>query len=1088
MTDQPAPAAGPAPTPQQPLPPQPGSPSRPFILRPVATTLLMVALILAGLMAWKQLPLSALPQVDYPTIQVRTLYPGASPDVMALTVTSPLERQFGQMPGLTRMTSNSSSGASVITLQFDLSLQLDVAEQEVQAAINAANSLLPSDLPAPPTYAKVNPADTPILTLAITSQTRPLGEVQGIVERQFSNKIAQVSGVGLVSLSGGQRPAVRITANVAQMAAHGLSLEKLRTAIGNANANLAKGSFDGPTKSWTIDANDQLTDADSYRNLIIAWQNGAPVRLSDVASVTASVENTRNGAWMNRQPAVIVDVQRQPGANVIGTVDAIKAGLPALTAQMPADVKVTVLTDRTTGIRASVEDVQVELVLAVVLVVLVIFLFLGSARATLVAAISVPLSLIGAFAAMWALGYSINNLTLMALTIASGFVVDDAIVVIENISRHIEEGMKPFDAALKGASEIGFTIISLTVSLVAVLIPLLFMGDVVGRLFREFAVSLAVTIVLSALVSLTAVPMMAARWLRPEHEERRFAIVDKAMYQFDRLGRGYARALDWVMARVTLTMLVFGGTLVFTALLFLLIPKNLFPVQDTGQISATVIASQDVSYARMARLQQQVASALLADPAVESLSSSVGVDGINPMLSQGRMSINLKPLSQRGDQTQVLADLTERAAHVPGVKLYLQPAQDLTIDTETGLTPYRFAIQGADQNVVDQWAEKLAQKLKGETRIRDVNATSVARGPSVIVDINRDAAARLGLSALDVDNALYDAFGQRIVSTIYTQSSQNRVILQATQQMMADPQGLTQLYLPVQSSSSSSSGTTSGASTTSVSNIPLGAVATVKVSTAPLVISRQSQFPSATIGFDLAPGVSLGSAVSAIEKVEAQIGMPASLTTDFSGAASAFQSALSNELVLVLAAIVVVYIVLGVLYESFIHPLTILSTLPSAGIGALIALSLSGYGLGVIGVIGIVLLIGIVKKNAIMMIDFAVAAIRDEGMEAGAAIRRAALLRFRPIMMTTFAALFAALPMIFGGGMGHELRQPLGLAIAGGLILSQVLTLFTTPVIFLGFERWAERRAARRGATRGLEPARDTPERVGDNPGPGTPA
>ncbi|EIZ78657.1 RND transporter, HAE1/HME family, permease protein [Novosphingobium sp. Rr 2-17] len=1067
------------------VPPElPGSPSRPFILRPVATTLLMVALILAGLMAWKQLPLSALPQVDYPTIQVRTLYPGASPDVMALTVTSPLERQFGQMPGLTRMTSTSSAGASVVTLQFNLGLQLDVAEQEVQAAINAANSLLPSDLPAPPTYAKVNPADTPILTLAITSKTRPLGEVQGIVERQFSNKIAQVSGVGLVSLSGGQRPAVRITANVAQLAAHGISLESLRTAISNANANLAKGSFDGPTKSWTIDANDQLNDADSYRNLIISWQNSAPVRLSDVASVDASVENTRTGAWMNQQPAVIIDVQRQPGANVIGTVDGIKASLPALTAQLPADVKVTVLTDRTTGIRSSVEDVQLELVLAVALVVLVIFLFLGSLRATLVAAISVPLSLIGAFAAMWALGYSINNLTLMALTIASGFVVDDAIVVIENIARHIEAGMKPFDAALKGASEIGFTIISLTLSLVAVLIPLLFMGDVVGRLFREFAVSLAVTIVLSALVALTAVPMMAARWLKPEHEERRFAVVDKAMYQFDRLANAYVRALDWVMARATLTMLVFAGSLLFTALLFWIIPKNLFPVQDTGQISATVIASQDVSYSRMARLQQQVATALLEDPSVESLSSSVGVDGINPMLSQGRMNINLKPIGNRANQDHVIASLEERAARIAGVRLYLQPSQDLTIDTETGLTPYRFAIQGADQTVVDDWGAKLAERLKSERTVRDVNATSLARGPTVVVDINRDAAARLGLSALDVDNALYDAFGQRIISTIYTQSSQNRVILQATPQMLADPQGLSQLYLPTSSSSSSSS----SSSTSTVRNIPLGAVASIRVSTAPLVVARQAQFPSATIGFDLAPGVSLGTAVSAIEKAEKQMGMPASLTTDFSGAASAFQSALSNELVLILAAIVVVYIVLGVLYESFIHPITILSTLPSAGVGALIALALSNYGLGVIGIIGIVLLIGIVKKNAIMMIDFAIAAMRDQGMEAGAAIRQAALLRFRPIMMTTFAALFAALPMIFGGGMGHELRQPLGLAIAGGLILSQVLTLFTTPVIFLGFERWTERRAARKGSAKGLEPARDTPPNVGGNLGPGAPA
>jgi multidrug efflux pump len=1026
-----------------------GGPSRPFILRPVATTLLMLALMLAGLIAWKQLPLSALPQVDYPTIQVRTLYPGASPDVMALTVTSPLERQFGQMPGLTRMTSNSSAGASVITMQFNLDLSLDIAEQEVQAAINAANSLLPSDLPAPPIYAKVNPADAPVISIAVTSKTRPLGEVEGIVERQFSNKIAQESGVGLVSISGGQRPAVRITANVTALGAHGISLETLRTAISNANANQAKGTFDGPTKSWTIDANDQLASADDYAKLIVAWTSaGTPVVLSDVAKVESSTENVRTASWMNRTPAVIIDVQRQPGANVIQTVDSIKADLPALEKQLPADVKVTLLTDRTSGIRASVEDVQFELVLAVVLVVLVIFMFLGSARATLIAGLSVPLSLVGAFAAMWALGYSINNLTLMALTIASGFVVDDAIVVIENIARHIEHGMKPFNAALKGASEIGFTIISLTVSLIAVLIPLLFMGDVVGRLFREFAVSLAVTIALSAVVALTLVPMLAARWLKPEHEERRFAIVDKSMAAFDRLAHRYARALDWVMDRPKQTLLVFAASLAVTALLFVVIPKNLFPTQDTGQLSATIIAANDTGFSRMSRLQNEVADALLKDPAVDSLSSSVGVDGINPMLSQGRMQINLKDLSQRPGLARVIENLQDRVGQVPGVKVYFQPVQDLTIDTETGLTPYRFALKGADQNAVNEWGNKLAGALQNETALRNVNAQVLARGRSVVVDINRDAAARLGVTALTVDNALYDAFGQRIISTIYTQSSQNRVILQGTPQMIADPAGLEQLYIPL------SGGT----------QVPLGTVASVHESEAPLVLARESQFPQATIGFDVAPGVSLGHAVAAIQRVEKNIGLPASVTTDFSGSASAFQSALSNEGVLVAAAIVVVYIVLGVLYESFIHPVTILSTLPSAGIGALIALLLSGYGLGVIGIIGIVLLIGIVKKNAIMMIDFAVAAM-EEGLSADKAIRQAAHLRFRPIMMTTFAALFAAIPLIFGTGMGYELRQPLGLAIAGGLILSQVLTLFTTPVIFLGFEHWRERRAARRPDT-----------------------
>lgn len=1029
-----------------PAPAEPGGPSRLFILRPVATTLLMIAVLLAGLVAYRVLPLSALPEVDYPTIQVSTLYPGASPDVMALTVTSPLERQFGQMPGLTRMTSASSSGASVITMQFRLDLSLDVAEQEVQAAINAANTLLPSDLPAPPIYAKVNPADAPIISLGITSKSRPLGEVQGIVERQFSNKIAQVSGVGLVSMSAGQRPAVRIQANVPALAARGLSLETIRSAIGNANANAAKGSFDGPTRSWTIDANDQLADVASYRNLVVAYAGGAPVRLSDVATVVQGTENVRLGSWMNGSPAVVIDVQRQPGANVIGTVDAIKAALPELEAQLPADVHVTLLTDRTAGIRASVSDVQFELVLAVLLVTLVIFLFLGSVRATVVASIAVPLSLVGAFAAMYFLDFSINNLTLMALTIASGFVVDDAIVVLENIARHIEDGMKPFDAALKGASEIGFTIISLTVSLIAVLIPLLFMGDVVGRLFREFAVTLAVTILISAVVALTLVPMLSARWLRPEHEEREYRVTAWTRGQFDRLADRYARSLDWVMARGRMTMVVFASTLVATGLLFMVIPKNLFPEQDTGQIAVTTSAGQDVSYARMAALQQRVAQALLADPAVGSLSSSIGVDGQNATLSQGRMLVNLKGEGQRGDLDTVLGGLEKAVADIPGVRVYFRPVQDLTIDTTTGVNAYRFSVQGADQDLVDQWGAKLATALKADSHLRNVTTNVLADGRAVVVDINRDTAGRLGLSALTIDNALYDAFGQRIVSTIYTQSSQNRVILEAQPGSITDPQALGALRIPL----------AGGAS------IPLSTVATIRTEATPLVVAREAQFPAATIGFDLAPGVSLGSAVQAIERTEQAIGMPPALSTNFSGAASAFKSSLGNELWLILAAIVVVYIVLGVLYESFVHPVTILSTLPSAGIGALLGLWLTGSGLGVIGIIGIVLLIGIVKKNAIMMIDFALEAMRNEGANAREAIRQAAHLRFRPIMMTTFAALFAAIPLIFGGGMGHELRQPLGIAIAGGLIFSQVLTLFTTPVIFLALEDWRERREARR--------------------------
>ena len=1017
------------------------NPSRPFILRPVATTLFMLAILLAGIVAYRFLPLSALPEVDYPTIQVTTTYPGASPDVMGLTVTAPLERQFGEMAGLSRMSSVSSAGASVITLQFNLALSLDVAEQEVQAAINAANTLLPADLPAPPLYAKVNPADAPVLSLGVTSNTRPLAEVQQMVDSRVANKIAQLPGVGLVSLSGGQRPAVRIQANVQALAAHGLSLDTLRTAIAAANVNGAKGSFDGPTRSWTIDSNDQLSTAADYQNLILAYRNNAPVRLSDVADVLDGSENIRLGAWMNRQPAIVVDVHRQPGANVIGTVDAIKDSLPDLTAALPADVHVTLLTDRTTGIRASVSDVQVELIFAVVLVTIAIFLFLGSWQATAIASISVPLSIIGTFAAMHMLGFSLNNLSLMALTIASGFVVDDAIVVTENIARHIEEGARPIDAALRGAQEIGFTIISLTVSLVAVLIPLLFMGDVVGRLFREFAITLAVTILISAVVALTLVPMLSARWLKPEHEMTKPRFVEKTIEGFDWLSHRYVWALDWVLARQMLAMLVFLGSLVLTALLFLAIPKGLFPEQDTGQLQAVISTRQGVSFGAMSTLQQKVADAILNDPDVASLSSNIGVDGSNASLNQGRMLINLKTKGDRGNQTALIQRLQERAREIAGVTLYVRPVQDLTIDAEGGPTQYRFALQGPDQKQIETAATRLVDELKTLPQLTNIVSDVQNQGRAVTVKVNRDTAARLGISVATIDSALYNAFGQRIISTIFTQTTQYRVILESQPGMLTDPQALSRLYVPT------SSGTA----------VPLSTVATFIEGDAPLQVSRVAQFPAVTVGFDIAKGESLGHAVDAITAAETRVGMPSAISTTFLGAADAFRASLSNEVWLILAAIVVVYIVLGVLYESFVHPITILSTLPSAGVGALLFLWLTGNDLGVIGIIGIVLLIGIVKKNAIMMIDFALDAERTEGKDPDQAIRQAAHLRFRPIMMTTFAALFAALPLIFGAGMGSELRRPLGIAIAGGLIVSQALTLFTTPVIFLAFERLAAR-------------------------------
>jgi len=1014
------------------------NPSRLFVLRPVATTLLMLAIVLIGLVALRLLPLSSLPEVDYPTIQVRTLYPGASPDVMANTVTAPLERQFGQMAGLDRMSSSSSAGASVITLQFALDLRLDVAEQEVQAAINAASSLLPTDLPAPPIYAKINPADAPILALGVTSPTRSLPEIQDLVDQRFTKKIAQVPGVGLVSLSGGQRPAVRIQANVQALAARGLSLDTLRAAIASANVNTAKGSFDGPTRAWSIDANDQLADVGAYRNLVIAYADGAPVRLADVAEVVMSAENTRLGAWMNATPAIVVEVRRQPGANVIGTVDTIKRALPELERQLPGDMRVTLLTDRTEGIRASVRDVSIELVLAVVLVMLAIFLFLGDLRATIVAGIAVPVSLIGSFAAMYQLGFSVNNLSLMALTIASGFVVDDAIVMIENIARHLKKGATPFAAAIEGSKEIGFTIISLTVSLIAVLIPLLFMEDVVGRLFREFAITLAISILISAVVALTLVPMLTARWMKPEAEETPPALVRWTMAWFDALSRVYAAMLDRVLAYRAITLLFFAATLALTVALYIQIPKGLFPEQDTGQIRATIIADQDVSFQRMSALQAQIADAILADPEIASLSSIVGVDGENPTLNQGRMTVNLIAKDRRGPQSALLERLRQRAGVVPGVALYLQPVQDLTIDTDTGANRYRFSLEGAKLDEVNATAERLLAALRREPMLRDPTSNVLARGASVTVAIDRDAAARLGISAATIDAALYNAFGQRIVSTIFAPAAQYRVILESQPGMLDTPDSLNRLYVPVNSTTS----------------VPLGTIARFVTGQAPLLVSRVAQYPAATIGFDVAPGVALGDAVDRIAAVAAEIGTPPGVALKFTGTASAFRAALTNQIYLIIAAIVVVYIVLGVLYESFVHPLTILSTLPSAGVGALVALMLTGNDLGVIGIIGLVLLIGIVKKNAIMMIDFAIEARRAGETDPVVAIRQAALLRFRPILMTTLAALFAALPLIFGAGMGAELRQPLGIAIAGGLIVSQALTLFTTPVIFLFFDRF----------------------------------
>ena len=1040
------------------------NPSRIFILRPVATALLMVAIMLSGIVAYRQLPLSALPEVDYPTIQVVTLYPGASPDVITSSITAPLERQFGQMPGLKQMSSTSSGGASVVTLQFELTIDLDSAEQEVQAAINAANNLLPPDIPSPPIYNKVNPADAAILTLGITSKTLKMTEVQNLVDTRLAQKISQVAGVGLVSLSGGQRPAVRVQVNPKAAASQGLALEDIRNAVGAANTNQAKGSFDGPARAYTIDANDQLRSADEYRAIIVAYRNGAPITLGDIADVVEDAENTKLAAWMDETPAIILNVQKQPGANVIQVVDRVKQLLPVLTSSLPAAVDVQLLTDRTVTIRASVHDTLFELTLAIVLVVMVIFIFLRTAAGTIIPSVAVPLSIVGTFGVMYLAGFSINNLTLMALTIATGFVVDDAIVVIENIARYVEEGDKPLEAALKGSRQIAFTIISLTFSLIAVLIPLLFMGEVVGRLFREFAITLAVSILISAVVSLTLTPMMSARLLKHTPVEKQGEFFRRTGEMFDYVIAKYGEALEWVLDHQPLTMLVFLATLALTVILYVAIPKGFFPLQDTGLIQGISEAPQTASFTSMSERSRDLARILLEDPAVESVSSFIGVDGTNITMNSGRVLISLKPHGTRPGVAKVMERLKGRIAAEGGMTLYMQPVQDLTIEDRVSRTQYQFTLESNNAADLATWTKRMTDKLRTLPELADVASDLQDQGLQAYVVIDRDTAGRLGVTPAAIDNALYDAFGQRLISTIFTQASQYRVVLEVKPEFQSGPLSLNDIYVPAAGNpTTNNNGSTLVLSTTGsptvpgATQVPLSAVAAIEERTGSLSINHLGQFPSTTISFNLAPGYSLGDAVNAIDRSKTEIGMPLSVRTAYQGAAAAFRGSLLNTLLLIVAAVVTMYIVLGVLYESYIHPVTILSTLPSAGVGALLSLMIAGQDLGIIAIIGIILLIGIVKKNAILMIDFALEAEREHGMAPRDAIHQACLLRFRPILMTTMAAMLGALPLMIGWGVGSELRHPLGISMVGGLIFSQALTLFTTPVIYLYFDRLATR-------------------------------